>query len=167
MRFLLIFVITMLLLGCTMPGGAPPSATPTPTPAPEPITQEPLPTTQDPRPETKSPPPTNNPLPTTNDQEPKTNNQLTVYFFYSPFCNASQAIWPEIELLEARYNNSVTFKKYSVLNSGDLEEYNKFAIEYNLSNRVVPIVYFKNETLIGRFEINDSLESFIKNELEE
>jgi len=96
------------------------------------------------------------PLPTAQGSMPR------VYFFYSPYCNASQAIWPEIERLEGKYNNSVVFRKYSVTNSGDLGEYNKFAIEYNLSNRVVPIVYFKNETLIGRFEINDSLENLIK-----
>lgn len=95
---------------------------------------------------------------------PPKNYTLAVYYFFSPYCIASMAIQPEIEKLEARYNDSVLFVKYNITEPAAFAEYNKFAIAYNLSNksRLSPLAYVGDRVLIGRFEINDSLELLIK-----
>ncbi len=91
-----------------------------------------------------------------------------VYYFYNPNCFACRDIKPKIDELEAKYNDSILFIRYSIFDSKGLGQYNKFALMYNLSNksRVVPLIYFNDKILAGKFEINDSLELFIKNEFE-
>ena len=89
--------------------------------------------------------------------------KLTVYYFYAHYCIASQAINPEIARLEAKYRNSVVFEKYNITEPEAFRQYNLFAAKYNLSNksRVVPLVYVDGKILVGRFEINDSLEGLM------
>ena len=91
--------------------------------------------------------------------------QLVVYYFYNPNCTACKAIAPEIDKLQSKYNGTVYFVKNSILEKSGMTEFNKFAAQYKLSNnnRVVPLIYVKDQVLAGRFDINASLDSLIQN----
>jgi len=90
-------------------------------------------------------------------------NRFPIYYFYSPACPFCTRIKPKIDELEIKYNNSIKFIRYNVIEQKDLDIYNNFTMRYNVSQRVVPLVFVNDKHLSGIFEINDSLESLIKN----
>jgi thiol-disulfide isomerase/thioredoxin len=88
-------------------------------------------------------------------------NRFPVYYFYSLECPYCARIKPKIDELEAKYNSSVHFERHNVLLQDELEIYDNFTARYNVSSRVVPLVFVNDSYLSGMFEINDSLESLI------
>lgn len=88
---------------------------------------------------------------------------LEVDYFYSPVCPFCNAINSKIDQLEQKYENSTSFVRYSVFNQNDLDTYNNFTATYNVSERVVPLVFVNGTYLSGMFEINSTLEELIVN----
>ncbi|MEK6981312.1 MAG: thioredoxin family protein [Candidatus Micrarchaeota archaeon] len=88
---------------------------------------------------------------------------LEVNYFYSPLCPFSNSINPKINELEQKYENVTNFIWYNVLIQNELDVYDKFMVKYNVTERVVPLVFVNGTYLSGMFEINSTLEELIIN----
>jgi thiol-disulfide isomerase/thioredoxin len=89
--------------------------------------------------------------------------RLIAYYFFSPHCEASVAIRPEIDRLESKYPE-VDWKEYDITTQNGTMAYVQFAERYNLSaeKRLVPQVLVNGTIITDRFNINESLEGIIQ-----
>ncbi len=92
------------------------------------------------------------------------NGTLIVYYFHSASCSACQALQPEIDRLEANYQDAV-WLDYDITTQNGRYAYDDFAAQLNLSpaEEMVPQVLVNGTVITDRFHINDTLEGMIKN----
>jgi thiol-disulfide isomerase/thioredoxin len=89
--------------------------------------------------------------------------RLIVYYFYSQYCSACNALRPEIDKLKAK-SASVEWIEYDIANQNGSIAYGNFADQKNLSmkERLVPQVLVNGTVITDRFKINDTLGSVIE-----
>jgi len=89
--------------------------------------------------------------------------RLIVYYFYSSYCGACNALRPEIDKLRAEYPQ-VTWHEYDLTKEEGSNAYEAFANQKNLSTekRLVPQAYVNGTIITDRFNINDSLEGILR-----
>ncbi|MFH0737741.1 MAG: thioredoxin family protein [Candidatus Micrarchaeota archaeon] len=88
--------------------------------------------------------------------------RLMVYYFYLPKCSACLAITPEIDRMEAEYQDAV-FVRYDISSQNGSLAYDAFAGRFNLSSDklFVPQALVNGTVITDRFNINKSLEGII------
>ncbi|MFH0884969.1 MAG: thioredoxin family protein [Candidatus Micrarchaeota archaeon] len=87
---------------------------------------------------------------------------LIVYYFYTPHCAACTALNPEIEKLEADYQD-VEWHEYDITSQNGTYAYQDFVNQTHLnqSQRMVPQVLVNGTVITDRFNINRTLEGII------
>lgn len=85
---------------------------------------------------------------------------ITVVYFYSRRCSASEIASAFVDGLKTKYNESVKWFEYDIGTSDGWNNYDEFADAYNLSagERYVPMAYVGKEYLWGIDAINNSLD---------
>lgn len=167
MRLLSLAFVALLLLGCTAQQKTevtPGTQTEKPPEIPEPakINTANLTVAREPSnvlmADTKFPEPPKFEFPDTNAA-----GKPVVYYFFSPHCEASIAIRPEIDRLEAKYSG-MEWKEFDITTQNGTIAYVQFAEQHNLSTekRLVPQVLVNGTIITDRFNINESLEGVLQ-----
>ncbi|HSB46839.1 MAG TPA: hypothetical protein VLD37_02410 [Candidatus Bilamarchaeum sp.] len=158
--------MALLLLGCTAQktevAPSAPEAKPPEMPAPPQVSTANLTVAREPSnvlmADTKFPEPPKFEFPDTNAA-----GKPVVYYFFSPHCEASIAIRPEIDRLEAKYSG-MEWKEFDITTQNGTIAYVQFAEQHNLSTekRLVPQVLVNGTIITDRFNINESLEGVLQ-----
>ena len=83
----------------------------------------------------------------------------TIYYYHSTMCAISKAVRPTVDSIHEKFNKSVVWKEFNVVNLQGLTAFNKHTDEFNIPNesRLIPMLIIGNKHFVGIESINGSI----------
>lgn len=83
----------------------------------------------------------------------------TIYYYHSTLCAISKAVRPTVDSIHAKFNKSVEWKEFNVVNKQGLDAFNKHTDLFNIPNesRLVPMLVVGGKHFVGIESINGSV----------
>ena len=83
----------------------------------------------------------------------------TIYYYHSTMCAISKAVRPTVDSIHEKFNKTVDWKEFNVVNIQGLTAFNKHADLFNISNetRLVPMLVVGGKHFVGIESINGSV----------